>query len=38
MNMEIPENHWPHSYLIFWIICIGITTALILFFKRRGWL
>jgi magnesium transporter len=33
-----PELHWKHSYLLFWLFCLGTTTTLLWYFRRKGWL
>ncbi|MFM1852011.1 MAG: hypothetical protein RIS54_1695 [Verrucomicrobiota bacterium] len=39
MNFEhIPELAWKYSYGVFWLVCLGISAALFVFFWRRGWL
>lgn len=39
MNFDnLPELHYKYSYVIFWIICLGITGALGIYFYRKGWL
>ena len=38
MNMPIPENESRLAYPVFWIVCIGVAAAMLLFFRRRGWL
>lgn len=39
MNFEyLPELQWKWSYPSFWIVCGVITTSLLGFFWRRGWL
>ncbi|MAE66444.1 MAG: magnesium and cobalt transport protein CorA [Phycisphaeraceae bacterium] len=39
MNFDaIPELHWKWAYPVFWIICIMVTCALYVFFRRRGWI
>jgi magnesium transporter len=38
MNMPIPENSWWFSYPIFWIVCVAVAAAMLLWFRRRGWL
>jgi len=39
MNFDnLPELHWKYSYLVFWVICLGITVSLAVFFHRKGWL
>ncbi len=38
-NFEyLPELHFKYSYFIFWGVMIFIAGALLIFFKRRGWL
>jgi magnesium transporter len=39
MNFEyIPELGFKYSYLIFWIVVIGVVIGLLLYFKRKKWL
>jgi magnesium transporter len=38
MNMPIPENQWPYTYPMFWVVCIVTASGMLLWFKRRGWL
>jgi len=39
MNFErIPEMSWPYSYPVFWLVCLAIVSALLVFFYRRGWI
>ena len=39
MNFEVlPELHWKYSYVVFWMICLGISTALAVFFYRKRWI
>lgn len=39
MNFEhIPELAWKYSYGAFWLVCLGISAALFVFFWRRGWI
>jgi len=39
MNFDhLPELHFKYSYGMFWIICLGITGALGIYFYRKGWL
>ena len=39
MNFEnIPELHWKYSYPLFWVICLTIVAALLVYFYRKGWL
>ncbi len=39
MNFDdLPELHWKHGYAVFWGICGALTTLLIWFFHKRGWL
>ncbi len=38
-NFEyFPELHYRYSYFVFWGVLIALAGALLLFFKRRGWL
>ena len=39
MNFEhIPELAWPWSYAVFWLLCLGVTASLLLYFRRKGWI
>ncbi len=38
MNMPIPENLWPFSYPLFWIVCLTIAIAMLIWFHHRKWL
>ncbi len=39
MNFEyIPELGFKYSYLIFWIVVIGVVIGLVFYFKRKKWL
>ena len=38
MNMPIPENQWPWSYPLFWLVCLAIAFGMIVWFRRRGWI
>jgi magnesium transporter len=39
MNFEnIPELTFRYSYLIFWIVVVGIGIGLLIYFKRKKWL
>jgi magnesium transporter len=38
MNMPIPENHWPGSYPVFWLVCASVAATMLYWFWRRGWL
>jgi len=38
MNFDIlPELHWQHGYLYFWIASVALVIVLIGFLRRRGW-
>jgi magnesium transporter len=32
-----PPWDWPYGYPMFWVICIGISVGMLIFFKKRGW-
>lgn len=36
--LNMPELGWPHGYLLFWAVCAGLVGALLLVFRRLGWL
>ena len=39
MNFEnIPELSFPWAYPVFWGICLVVLAALIVYFRRKGWL
>lgn len=39
MNFEhIPEISWPYSYPVFWLVCLSIVGALLVYFQRKGWI
>lgn len=38
MNMPIPENSWPISYPLFWLVSVAIAGGMLAWFRRRGWL
>lgn len=39
MNFDhIPELHWKHSYLVFWLVCLAIVVSLLLYFRKKGWM
>lgn len=39
MNFHVfPELSWHWAYAGFWVVVIGISVAMLLFFKRQGWL
>jgi magnesium transporter len=39
MNFDhMPELHWRHGYLATWLLMIGTTAGLVLFFRRKKWL
>jgi magnesium transporter len=38
MNMPIPEAQSPWMYPTFWLVCVATATAMLVWFKRRGWL
>jgi magnesium transporter len=39
MNFDVlPELHWNWGYLLFWIMCLGVTTAMLAIFWRLGWM
>jgi len=35
---NMPELHWHYGYVYFWLLCLAISGAMLLFFKRRNWL
>jgi len=39
MNFEyIPELGWHYSYYVFWGICLTVSSALAIYFWRKGWI
>jgi magnesium transporter len=38
MNMPIPENQSALAYPFFWVACAVVAGAMLLWFRRRGWL
>jgi magnesium transporter len=38
MNMPIPGNEWTGTFPLFWIVCIAVVCAMLVLFRRRGWL
>jgi magnesium transporter len=39
MNFErMPSLHWKYGYPMFWVVCIGVTLMLAIFFARKGWI
>jgi magnesium transporter len=39
MNFDfMPELHWKYGYLFVWGVLVAVASALILLFRRRGWL
>ena len=39
MNFEhIPELGWKYAYPVFWAGCLSMSTALAIFFWRKGWI
>lgn len=39
MNFDVmPELRWRYGYLVFWLVCGAIGTALLVVFRRLGWL
>jgi magnesium transporter len=38
MNMPIPGNEWAGTFPVFWIVCIAVVCAMLVLFRRRGWL
>lgn len=39
MNFEyLPELSFKYSYLIFWIVVVGVGVGLLIYFKRKKWL
>lgn len=39
MNFKyMPELNWKYSYLGFWVLSIGISLAMLRFFKRKDWI
>jgi magnesium transporter len=39
MNFDfMPELHWRWSYPALWIIMVTVSTVLLIYFRRRGWI
>lgn len=39
MNFDhMPELHWEYSYVVLWVLMIGITLMLLYYFRRKKWL
>jgi magnesium transporter len=39
MNFDfLPELHWRWAYPVLWVIMIGITVVMLLYFKRKRWM
>ncbi len=39
MNFDVlPELHWRWAYPVLWVIMIGITVVMLLYFKRKRWM
>ena len=38
MNMPIPENRWPGSYPMFWMMCLAVAGGMLVWFRKRHWL
>ncbi len=32
-----PQWDWPYGYILFWVICIGISFGMLAYFKKRNW-
>ncbi|MBN2685073.1 MAG: magnesium/cobalt transporter CorA [Pontiellaceae bacterium] len=38
MNFEhMPELAWRYSYLVFWIVIVGLTVGMVMYFRRKKW-
>lgn len=38
MNFEhMPELHWRWAYPALWVFMIGVTIAMLMYFRRKGW-
>ena len=37
-TLNMPELRMPFGYVLFWVICVGLAVAMILTFRRFGWL
>jgi hypothetical protein len=35
---NMPELHQEYGYLYFWVVCILVTTGLLIYYKRRRWI
>jgi magnesium transporter len=38
MNMPIPENGSSLAYPLFWVVCLGVSGGMLLWFRHRGWI
>jgi magnesium transporter len=39
MNFHyFPELDWKYAYHLFWLFCVSLSTSLLWFFKKKGWL
>lgn len=38
MNMPIPENKWPATYPVFWLVCAGVAAGMLGWFRWRRWI
>ena len=39
MNFQVlPETHWRYGYAFFWAVCALVTAAMVVIFRRMGWL
>ncbi len=39
MNFRVlPELQWRYGYAVFWGLCVTLTSSLLWYFRRRGWL
>ena len=38
MNFEhMPELHWRHGYPVIWLVMLGTTLGMVIFFRRKKW-
>lgn len=35
---NMPELDWKYGYVMFWVLCVGVVTGLLVYFKKKDWL
>ncbi|MEP6494552.1 MAG: CorA family divalent cation transporter [bacterium] len=38
MNFDAPEYHWRYGYVSVWLLIVGVLVAVLVWFRKRGWL